>query len=626
MPRFFLFFVLVASNLIFFQEVHSQKKISFGTVTLDELQMTSYKPDSTAGAVILSDIGKFDGSQVKFSRHIRVKILKKSGLDWGNWVFNTPSKGDFKVTVFNLVDGQITKHKAEGASIYREEIVKNFEIYKVFAPNVKVGSVIDIFYSFLGIPFEWRFQERIPVAYNELTMGSTPYATYSKSLFGFEKIETVSPTKWRAQNMPAFKIEPFLSDYSNYVTKFEFQVETVGSGGLFYVNYSASWARIIDVLLESPNFGGVMEVSAFLNDFARECKKKNLSTHEKIDEAFSYIRANMKWDGNKSVFATNGLRNNFLNNHSGNSAEINLTLITLLNKLDIKTYPVVLSTRENGLLVQHSPTFNKLNYVVGYVQHEGIELLLDATSENIVPGILPAYCLNGDGLLVKANTEEWLELNNKKHADSKKQFTTISIDKEGNVKAKINHELNGYAYLRWVENQNANNNDNEIHKNKLQKEYPEIEILSFGVAKNDAKAITAKEIIDADLSSLLIETGESVIFNPFVMFEYSKNPFQAEERKYPVDLNYPKEVHTTIVVQIPKEFSVKKLPESIKLSNPDGSASFTYYASASASGLQFRTILKFNKHIFTELEYLELKQFISEVLKKVNTPVELSKS
>jgi len=46
--------------------------------------MDSYERDSSAEALILSDIGEFNGQTLKFSRHIRIKILKKSGLEWGN--------------------------------------------------------------------------------------------------------------------------------------------------------------------------------------------------------------------------------------------------------------------------------------------------------------------------------------------------------------------------------------------------------------------------------------------------------------------------------------------------------------------------------------------------------------
>lgn len=316
--------------------------------------MTSYKEDSTAEAVILSDIGEFDGRKFSFSRHIRIKILKKAGLDWGNWTFKTPAKGDFKVFVFNVVAGEIVKDKADHNSIYNEQVIKGFDVYKVFAPNVKVGSVIDIFYSFQRIPYEWRFQERIPIAYNKLTLWNSNFVSFTKAHFGFEPIETVSANEWRATHMPAFKTEPDMNNYSNYITKFEFYPESI-NGGWFVFDVNTSWKNVVNSLLEIPRFGGILNEAMFLNEFANETKKKALSTPQKIDEAFRFIQKNIKWNGQKRLFGTFDLRNNFLVNHSGSSAEINLSLIALLNKMDITTYPVVLSTRENGMVLQHVP-------------------------------------------------------------------------------------------------------------------------------------------------------------------------------------------------------------------------------------------------------------------------------
>jgi len=587
--------------------------------------MDSYERDTSAEALILSDIGEFNGQTLKFSRHIRIKILKKSGLEWGNWIFNVPNKGEFRVLVSNFIGGELVKDKANNNSIYTEEVVNRFEVYKVFAPNVKVGSVIDIEYSHPGIPFEWRFQERIPVVYNQLTIWDNPKISYSKTHFGFEPIQTISNNEWRATNVPAFKMEPFLNSYKNYITKFQFQVQSFGIAGWFNIDVSSSWRKVIDFLMDIPEFGGVLNGSVYLNDFAKETKAKNLTVEQKITEAFNYIQQNLKWNGQKTIYTTTGIRNNFLTDHNGNSAEINLTLVALLNKMDIEAYPIVLSTRENGMLLPHSPALDRLNYVIGYVRHQGIEMFLDATSENVVPGIVPVHCLNGQGLLVKRQNEQWLTLN-KSYSENKKQFITINIDKEGAVKAKVTQDLKDYGFVNWADNQKSINSDNEIAKNNLQKQFPDLEILSYSVNKKDLKTISAKETIEVDASSQFVDAGDVAIFNPFILFDHARNTFKSEERRYPVDLIYPWDVNTTILIQLPKEFSVKKLPESIKFSNPDGSASFTYLASVNGSTLQLKATLKITKYVFSDLEYKELRRFFSEVSRKINEPLELTKA
>lgn len=617
--------ISVCTLILFVTIGYGQQKFSFGNVPLQDLKMSYYAEDSTAEAVILYDMGKFDSHNFTFTRHLRVKILQKSGLDWGNWVFEIPGDGFFRVNVSNLENGQVVKSKATPNTIYKEEIVKGFEVYKVFAPNVKVGSVIDIVYEHTGLPFEWRFQERIPTVYSELVLDdSNPLFDFRRDYYGFESIEAVSPTKWVAKNMPAFRIEPFMNTYSNYITKFEIQLTRIGSVSS-YVGYSDSWEEIIKNLSTLQNFGGVISGTNFYNAFAKEEKRKNISTLEKIQEAYNYVQQNMKWNQQKRFVASDDIKKNFTENHSGSSAEINLTLIAILNEMDIKTYPVILSTRENGLLFAHNPSINNVNYVIGYVQHDGIKMLLDATAEQIPAGMIPTYCMNGLGLVVNRDTTEWISLH-ENYKSIKKQFTLMKVDAQGNATAKTDQEWLGVGYLNWSEDQLKNNNDPEIKKNSLQKENPELEIKSYQILKKDIPNAMAKEAIELDLSSEVVDAGDRLILNPILFFDFKKNPFKSEARKYPTDLVCSQEISSTVVVQLSKDLKVGEMPPSIKFSTPDGSASFTYLANPNGSNLQFKVVIKINKHVFTEGEYLELRQFFNEVSKKINAPVELIKN
>jgi hypothetical protein len=610
---------------VFCYQSFAQKNFTFGKVSSDELKMTVYEKDSAAGAIILCDIGKFDGDDLTFTRHIRIKILRKSGLDWGNWVFNTPTKGQFKVTVFNLENSEIVKDKADKSSIYEEEILEDLKVYKVFAPKVKVGSVIDITYSFIGIPFEWRFQERIPVVYNQITLEDSPYIEYSKTTMGLAPINTISSNSWGIEHMPAFEIEPFTNYYGNYLSKFVFQINAFRPPQIkFYKDISTSWKNVIENLLNSPSFGGVLNSGSYLNGFAKSVRTDNIGIQKKIDTCYRYIQSNLKWNGSKSLFVTNQLKSNFMTTHSGNSAEINLSLVALLNKVGVTAYPIALSTRDNGLLLPHFPSFDRLNYVICYVQHKGLELFIDATSEFCVPGILPMHCLNGDGLLVKLDNEQWFSLYKKEDADIRKQFISVKIKQDGTANATITQSFNGQGFLDWAQELNQTNGK-EIRMNKLQSDFRDVKILSYEVNKSDKVNSTSTETIEIDLANHLIDAGDEFLLNPHIMFEYTKNPFKNEVRKCPVDMGCKKESSVTILVQLPKGLKPLGVQRSVSLQTPDKSASFTYHANSNGNALQFRLVLKINKHVFTESEYDELREFFSEVIKITNSQIQLEK-
>jgi hypothetical protein len=602
------------------------QKFSVKDVTVADLQMDSYEKDSTAEAVILHDIGKLDGDNIAFTRRLRVKILKKAGLEWGNWAFNMPGRGDFKVNVYNLDNGEIIREKATPKTIYSEEILEGYYISKVFAPNVRVGSVIDIYYTHFGPPREWWFQNRVPVVYSELSLEPTSTFSIETTKFGFERIETVNQYTWRASNMPAFRMEPFLNDYTNYVTRFSLQLtgfSVIGRSYAVYLDLGSSWKAINNRILNDSRIQEALRGGGYLRDFVSATKEKNLDTREKIQAVYDYVQANLKWDGTKTILPSVTLRNNFLETHNGNCADINFTMVALLNDLGVTTYPMLLSTRDNGLVVSFSPNMYKLNYAVAYVRHGDVQMFLDATKPGVMAGILPAYCLNGSGLILREDSEEWVELS-ATQPSAKRQALIVSLGKDGSAKANINTTYSGYGYLNWAASHEELDHSPERMHNKLQKENPDLKITKYEIVRNEPHKVNAREQMEIEASGLVIDAGSEILFNPFLLTDLDNNPFLSEIRKYPVDLNFPSEISSTVTISL-NGLQVKELPESIKISIPDRSASFSYTAGTTSNSVQIKMVLKIDRQIFTETEYLDLRRLYGEVVKRAETLIEFTK-
>jgi hypothetical protein len=600
-----------------------QSKVTFGKVTLQELQMKSYEKDTSAAAVILSDIGKLDGRDLTFVRHFRIKILSKAGLDWGNLILNTPTKGDFSVYVFNLENNEIVKEKVDQSSIYTEEVINGLVVYKVFAPNVRVGSVIDIKYSFVGLPFEWRFQDKIPVVSSQITLEDNPSIKYTKTFFGFHPIETVSLNSWIAHDVPALKIEPFVNNYKNYISRFEIHLSAISIGGITVLDQS-TWEKIVNGLIESPRFGKAITSLRFLSDVAKEIKESSKPEIEKIGMAYDYIKKNIKWNGVKSMYVSKEFKGNFVENHSGNSAEVNLSLINLLKKIGVDASPIILSTRDNGVSAEFFPSINKFNYVIAMILYEDKPLFIDATSENIGLGFLPEYCINVRGLQVKKSYEQWYTLSRKEFTDTKRQFVTVSLD-GSKATAKIVQDFFGTAFINWMDKLRTTNFDSETRLAEISKDLTHLNFTNYELLKKDIPKCAGKESYEIDFSSDIIDTGDGFLLVPLFFFEYSSNPFRFDERKLPIDLIAEIDLGCVVLVNLPKNYEIEKIPQSIRFSTADGTSSFSFMVGASPNGLQYNITLKLNRTVFSQFEYTELKQFFTEVSKAINVPIELKK-
>ncbi len=71
-------FILAAFILLNSFSSIGQRRVDLEDVTLPELQMTRYEPDTAAPAVILIDLGRLEGNSLRFTRKLRIK-----GIDQG---------------------------------------------------------------------------------------------------------------------------------------------------------------------------------------------------------------------------------------------------------------------------------------------------------------------------------------------------------------------------------------------------------------------------------------------------------------------------------------------------------------------------------------------------------------
>ena len=87
----FLFYLFLSIIPALAQEKSGQSFMKLGNISMDELKMTRYDQDTSASAVVLYDAGKSyfsvnpgTGLVLNFDRHVKIKILKKSGYDWAD--------------------------------------------------------------------------------------------------------------------------------------------------------------------------------------------------------------------------------------------------------------------------------------------------------------------------------------------------------------------------------------------------------------------------------------------------------------------------------------------------------------------------------------------------------------
>lgn len=609
--------------LLFSLNANAKKApIKFGRIELSDLEMKIYEKDTSAPAVILCDYGYFNSTDMTFRRLVRIKILKKEGYNWANRVFPTSSKASIRGITYNLENGKIIKNKLSNKSIFSNRITEKYYNMRVAMPNVKVGSVMDLEFKHSWLPNEWEFQQTIPVIHSELIIESSEYFSFKKTYFGYEKLSISTDGYWVAENMPAFKEEPFINSANNYITKLEFTVSDISIPGYYYKS-TRSWKDISKLLYDSEYFGIVIKSNKYLRTLAEIIERRKLSKLETIKSVFKEIRT-IKWNEEDRLLTSSTNLKKIYNEKIGNSADINLALLQLLKLLKFEAEPVVLSTRENGIISPTGPNINKLNYVIVSVKLDGEILLLDASDEYLPYDILPKKCLNMAGQLVSRTSTEFIPIKSKK---KDKEFASYSLKLDENLNITGNLDRRKFEYASYDFRKYFHSfNSKEEFLSELIKNKAGLKIMESKIDNIEDVNLPVTEKYNIKITNQFNQIGDEYYFNPMLFEQIKENPFKTKVRKYPVDYAYPKSKTVIMNLFIPKGFEVVELPKTVKMKLGNNDGVFTYQLNYANNTLSLRFNYSINKDIFLPLEYPDLKEFYNQIITKHAEPIILRKT
>lgn len=636
--------------------------IKFGEVSIDELKMKRYDKDTTASAIVLCDYGESrieylqgKGFSVKFERVRRVKIFSKEGYDWGNFSIPIYKSGTneedlttLKAITYNLENGKIVESKLKNDAIFTEEADKNTKIVKFALSNVKEGSVIEILYK-VSSPFtfnfqDWDFQTTIPVLWSEYRAHIPEYFDYKKLMQGYlatfinevktedkfitlqsraatdpatgvreaavnEKVEFLETYyRWVVKDAPAFREEPHMTTYRDYISSLNFELNTIQMPDSPIDTYNVSWEDLNHDYDKNSSFGGVVKGSSFLKDHVEKAIAGKTSESEKIGAIYDYVKSLIVWDGEYRKYSDENLKR-VVESKKGSSADINLMLVSMLQKADITAYPVLISTRNHGFIRMDNPVSSQFNYVIAAIVKEGKYQFLDATERSLPINVLPERCLNGNGFLVAEGKGGWIKINPVKSKSSANIDLTLTTT--GELKGKILFINDGY-YAQNVRNKYTAKGKEEYVKELASNKLWEISSSSFENIEKLQEAV--KETHEIQINEHIQLSGDHMYINPFLVNRISENPFHLENRQYPVDFGSPEEKVYIARIALPEDWIVEELPKPKILVLPANATKYVYSVTQNANVILVTCILSINKALFTQEEYGSLRNFYAMIV------------
>lgn len=633
--------------------VYAQPK--YGSVTMDEMSMTTYDSDTTANAVVLLNTGYSryifshrSGFQIETTITKKIKILKSDGLSFCNdyitYYEESPNNKDLinslSGTTYNLENGKIVKTKLSKEYI-NDEKNGNVRVRKFSMPGAKVGSVIEYKYTiisdFIASPRDFVFQSSVPTLYTKYEFRVPEYYSFSVNRPGYEKLDPIikdvnerysftiggrvesvtclaKEYTYIGENLPALKEEPYVWTMKDYITKVSFEIRSYQFPGEAYKNFTTNWENIDNLLLERESFGGDLKKESLFKD---EVKKDNVNL-QYASELQNMIKRRVKWNESNSFYPKD--LKEALKTGLGNSSDINFLLINALKAAGFEAFPVVLSTRRNGKIPLTHASIDALNYVITGVKIDGKDYFTDASAKYGDWNLLPEKCMVSQARKLIRYESSWIDLT-QLYNSVNFILCNIKFD-ETSMNKTIDETMKGNSAYDFKNSYfSAKNADDYIEK-LAAKENAQIADFKVSNLENNREAAKVEFIAKNEIS-----LDEDILYvNPMAEKHMSNNPFKSETRVFPIEFDYPQNYMQVIDLEVPTGFEVDELPKSEKLVFGDNDIVFVYQIMKEENHLKMQYNFNMKKILFLPNEYEHLRDFFSKVVAKNSEMVVLKRT
>ena len=649
---------VISLSILFFTKSYAQNKYSetFGKVTQYEMSMTEYENDKEAEALVIYDLGNnsfrtdYDkGFLLSKKRSFKIKILNQAGLDYANIEIpfyveggqGTEEVRDIEAYTYNWENNSLSKTKLDDKKIYEEKVNEKWYVKKFAMPDVREGSVIEIKYEIVT-PFyfnmgEWAFQKKIPVVHSSLVYLAIPYYEYTYLAMGLVKFDEFSSDiksdeirfgnllykeieyKFGMNNIPAFRDEEFITSPKNHMKSINFQLSKIyyPNGGNRQI--MTTWPQMAKDFMKNDYFG------KYIKNSKKESKKvlpeinlENKTQLEQVKTIVSYIKNMYNWNGFNDKYAVLSV-SDFMRQKTGNSANINLFLIGLLQGANIDAAPVIISTRNHTAISKDHPFTHFFNYVIAEITMDNDKYYVDATESLLDFDELPERCIHVEGLAIKNDGKmtDWVITQQNYPSITEKKLKITLIPEQ--TKAEVNAEYIASGYAAY--------NYRSIHLGKNENLVQHLQKKNNLIPKGDIhvsdETLSNPFSFSFSFDTNIETTPDKLYVKPFCGLSINDNPFKQNNRTLPVDLLYFRGESYSTIIDIPEGYRVEYLPRTSNVNNKI--LTLNYTAKEENNKIIVIANYTLKKNIYDASEYIMLKSVFTSMIQRFSDMIILTR-
>ncbi|MGN7204041.1 DUF3857 domain-containing protein [Pedobacter sp. SAFR-022] len=653
-------FKIVALLLLTFSAAQAQN-FEYGKHKPSDFLATKATVDSTADAEVIREFGsgriQIDDATgnlyVDFTYHVKIKIFNAEGFKQGNVeiplrIYNSAADEirDIQATTYYHDNGTIRGNELDPKQVFTENQTRFLKLVKFTMPNLKPGSVIEYAYKIRRQSIfnfsSWDFQSEIPKQHSEFVAFIPANYNFNVSLKGPRGLSSqngvvereclriagnamdCSKMTYIMKDVAAFKEEAYMTAASNFKSTINFELSDVQHLRGGKSNITKTWKDVDYELTTERKFGGQMKQKDLFSSKMPEILKNTTDSLSKAKAVFAYIKDQIKWNNYLGKYSDKDVKK-ALETHSGNIGDINLGLIAALNAAGFSPDALILSTRQNGIVNNLYPVITEFDYVIAKLDIAGKTYLLDA-SEPLLPfGLLPLRCLNGKGRVLNFKKPSYWYDVTASQKDAVKYNFVATLEADGKIKGTLYTFSSGYNAFRKRE-RIAEAGSVEAFVQQLDDQNPSFSITKHEVFNVDSLDRILEERYEVTMEQFEGTDYDKLFFNPNFLNRIGTNPFNLNERSYPVDMGSATETRVSMILNLPQNFVLAEAAKDMGLGLPENGGRYQTQTKLEDKVLSFSALFQLNKPVYSPEEYLSLKEFYSKIIQQQKIDLILQKS
>jgi len=423
-------------------------------------------------------------------------------------------------------------------------------------------------------------------------------------------------------NLPGYDEEPYMPVPDGQTARVMFFYSTVAipDDATYWKEQSSYWYKGTEDWMNKK--GAMVKALNAITDPAD-------STDVKLHKIYDYLQGfpNLSYREEKSAKEIKRSKEHdnkdvesVVKNKYGYRSEINRTFVAMARAAGADATLVRLTERNDDVLHKDWPYFYQLRWEVAVVRMNGKTIYLDPGTPFCPYGILPWESTGVPALLLDKNGPNWIETPVAEATDASiKRTAKLVLAEDGGLTGEVEVTFLGADAFSWrlVERESddaAKKKDMEELLQGWLTTKAEIEFLGVNDWKSSSQPLVAKyQVSIRDYASA---TGRRMLVPATFFAGAYKNPFGAERRVFPIEMQYRYGRADDVSIALPTNFKIESLPKAASQKSVAAETSAKYASEEGA--LHFTRNMELKNVFLKPEQYPSVRQYYQLVQSEAN--------